>query len=73
MSKMGTYDHIEDSVEMRLSMDDLARELERLNYGTHRLLSALVRVRRSDPETEGCPPCRMLTDAIALALDEGGF
>jgi hypothetical protein len=74
-AEMGVYDHMnaEDPVVSELTIDELARKLEKMNYGTHRLLSALVRLRRASPETERHPYCRMLTDAIENALNKGGF
>lgn len=73
--RIGMYDHInkESPLEITVDIEDLAKRIEAMNYGTHRLLSALVRIRRKDTETESFPECRMLTDGIEELLNRGGF
>jgi hypothetical protein len=44
----GMYDHLDqtDPPTITLSMEELARKIEGMNYGTHRFLSALIRARK---------------------------
>lgn len=56
-TKMDSYRHMDgvypgDIFSISLTMDGVARKVEELNYGTHRFLSSLVRIRREivDPE-----------------------
>lgn len=48
-TRLGDYDHLDKSTDMMLHltvpMDELAEKIVRLNYGTHRFLSSLVRAR----------------------------
>lgn len=45
MSKIGSYDHLNDDIpiEFTMDVDDIALAAVKANYGVHRLLSALVR------------------------------
>ena len=69
------YDHLnkDDKLEISLDIEELAKKIETMNYGTHRLLSALVRVRRNDTRIDSASECKMLTDGIEELLDRGGF
>ncbi len=72
---VGIYDHMNktDKLKLELSIEELAGRLERMNYGTQRLLSALVKLRREDREINAEPLCKMLTNGIEELLNKGGF
>ena len=67
-TRMGDYDAElpEDMFSIRVPMGELAETIVGLNYGTHRLLSSLVRARRKlvHPEDE-------LAQHIEDLLNEG--
>jgi len=52
-------------------MEELAKKLESTDHGTHRLLSALVRMRRKNHASENNPNRKMLTDGIEKLLNHG--
>ena len=78
---LGMYDHMNkhDGVTVSSSIEDIARQIEHMNYGTHRLLSALVRARResaakafpNDPELQ--QKRAALADEIEKLLNKGLF
>lgn len=47
MSKVGIYDRLNESssLDIELDINDIAKQFVSMNYGTHRLLSAIVRAR----------------------------
>ena len=49
-TKIDTYRHLDadTSLTVKLTMTDIARDCVKLNYGAHRLLSALVHELRAD-------------------------
>lgn len=62
-----TYKHLDDSqpLTLSLSVDAIAEELVRLNYGVHRVLSSIIRYRLAkDPSDE-------LALGIKALLNEG--
>lgn len=79
--RIGMYDHLNsDLVQLPISMDSLARIIATENYGLHRFLSAIVRIRRGVDEDfkrkhPHAPPDEhtLLTEAIAEALEKGGY
>lgn len=72
---IGTYDHLNrnDKFTLEMDMEEVARKIEKMNYGTHRFLYALVRIRRADPVIEASPGGKLLTDGIERLLNKGGF
>ena len=72
MSRIGQYDHL-DPVALPLDLDALAKLIEGSSYGTHRLLSALVRVRRGKYAGKGYRKVDQLTEGIAELLEEGCY
>lgn len=73
--KIGDYDHQNkaDKLKVSLNLKQVARTVEQMNYGTHRFLSALVKIRRTKRYREENPHAKMLTDSIEAALNKGGF
>ena len=73
-SRMGDFDSIDESGQthafqtfaLYASMDQVAETIVRMNYGTHRLLSSLVRARR-----ELLHPDDELAQRIEDLLNEG--
>jgi hypothetical protein len=72
--KIGEYDHLnEDSrLELSVDMDELAKKIEKMNYGTHRFLSALVRARRKSDKCHSLDRDE-LADGIEALLNKGLF
>lgn len=85
-TRIDTYKHLDAStkVSIELSMEDIARRCVSLNYGAHRLLSALVHELRSaartqrdnalrrDPSNEDrYPGTSELADGIEKLLNSG--
>lgn len=59
-----TYKHLDSPAEIGMSMDDIARQVVRSNYGLHRMVCALVKAdeeRRAEPS----PLVAALRDAAA--------
>jgi len=85
MSKTGTYDHLNDASKLTIEIDipELAKMVDRMNYGTHRFLSALIPILRerndkmNEMMKETCSdykdqPC-LLADGIQALLDNDLF
>jgi hypothetical protein len=84
MSKTGTYDHLNETGKLVIEIDipELAKMVDRMNYGTHRFLSALIPIlrernekmneimRKDYPDYE--QPC-LLADGIQALLDNDLF
>lgn len=71
MSRIGMYDHLEP-ITVPVDMDALAEIVENANYGTHRFLSALIRVRRAKAVKNNWKQ-DILCDEIKKLLDQGLF
>lgn len=73
MPRMGQYDHLNDTDPIVLpgTMDQLAEAIDKLNYGTHRFLSALVRVRRAQGLWRDQPNEDGLANEIEALLNRG--
>lgn len=67
MPKMGSYDYM-GPISLPVDMDKLAEIVESAVYGTHRFLSALVRVRRQKNPNQGED---RLAQEIERLLNEG--
>lgn len=89
-SKMGEYDFLNRRksekivADKGLTIPQIAAMIHKMNYGDHRLLSALVSLRRRDEKKQRkhfkgmgygvLRPCgELLTDAIKEQLDNGEF
>jgi len=79
-SRMGGYDHLNRELAMPFDLDAFARFMVEQNYGTQRLLSAVVRASREkqarlqeeyDREGLGLTVKTPLIDAIEYGLDNG--
>jgi hypothetical protein len=68
MAKLGSYDHLNLGEVAPFDMEQTARLVESLNYGAHRFLSALVRIREQNRSGDD-----RLTAGIRRLLDEGGY
>lgn len=69
MPRADQYRHLND-VEgdgVRIGIEAIARQVDALNYGTHRLLSAIVRVRRETRANDE------LANGIEALLNRGLF
>lgn len=68
MPKTDTYKHMNESGDgATIGIESIARQIDALNYGSHRMLSAIARVRlarRQDDE---------LGLGIKKLLDDGAF
>lgn len=65
--KMDMYKHLNDRDGVVVGIEEIAVQVEKMNYGTHRMLSALVRARRANhPKDE-------LADALQALLERGFF
>ena len=55
--RVGTYDHLSqsDPLIVPVTFDDLTNRIVKMNYGTHRLLSALVRSLEKEAARSGYP------------------
>lgn len=69
------YDHLndEDPLKLTVDMDDLARRIVTMNYGTVRCLAALVRARRESPRCYNHDEGDDLADGIEALLERGLF
>ena len=67
-SEYGSYDHLNKDMQVHFSMDmdTLARAICTSNYGTHRLLCALIRARRENSTRQD-----ELMELIEAALNRG--
>ncbi len=74
-SGIGSYDHIneESKLEVALNIEEVAQKIHDLNYGDHRLLSAMVRIRRNDRGKCTSDNALMLTNGIEELLNKGGY
>lgn len=77
-TKPGDYDHLrkDDPVkaEVILDLDKVAQAAEKTNYGTHTLISAMIRarIRRANQEQWGEDhPKRLLATKLAALLEDG--
>lgn len=73
MPRIDQYRHLNDDKDEGaiIGIEEIAQQVERLNYGTHRLLSAIVRARRARRPAHHGPD--ELADAIEAALNRGLF
>jgi hypothetical protein len=73
------YDHlnIDDPLRLTVDMDDLARRVVAMNYGTVRFLAALVRARRESRKFHVICTANgevdQLADGIEALLERGLF
>lgn len=72
MSKKHDYKHLDNGweLEVKFTMEQLAKMVDDLNYGTHRFLSELVDYRRKKYDDNGWLPDR-LGNEIEKLLNEG--
>ena len=81
MRTIDTYKHLDNDTAMKvtLPMEQIARECVQLNYGAHRLLSALVHALReanneyAAKHPYGHPEPSHLADGIEALLNKGLF
>lgn len=69
MTRPDQYRHLNEvSVDgVIIGVEDTARQIDALNYGTHRFLSAIIRIRRKKYETDD------LADGLEALLNRGCF
>ena len=62
--RIGTFDHLNESdpPTIKLDMDELAKQIVSLNYGTVRFLAALARARRAHKD-------RQTVDDLAIGIE----
>lgn len=70
---IGEYDHLngDPGDGVTIQIDDIARQIVRLNHGTHRLLSAIVRERRNYAKQRGLQSPDDFADRIEKMLNDG--
>ena len=74
MRRFGEYDHLnqEDPLKIKLDLDQLAKMVEGMNYGSIRFLAALVRAMEVSKHRQQYPEDTMkLPKAIREILDTG--
>jgi len=67
MAEVGEYDDKMNPICMPLDLDTLADQIVYANYGTHRMLSALIRARKR----QGIVGENRLFEEIERLLEEG--
>lgn len=74
-SSRGTYKHLDaiEPLEVSFTMADLAARVDQLNYGTHRMLSELVLLRRARYEKSRYRGDKEMADALEAILNRGLF
>ncbi|MBU1046637.1 hypothetical protein KKH36_02555 [Patescibacteria group bacterium] len=67
-TEVGKYNHLnkDDKFTVGIDLEEVVRQIVKKNYGTHRLLSSLVKV-LDEKRGHGDP----LSDGIRRLLDEG--
>jgi hypothetical protein len=76
MPTIDTYKHLNDRDGVVIDIEDIAKQVVKMNYGVHRLLSALVRARRERAKATGelrDGERDELTEGIAALLERGLF
>jgi hypothetical protein len=81
MPRIDSYKHLDgdSKVSVELSMEEIAQRVCALNYGAHRLLSAMAHElrKKNDEFIESCPDCKgqrsPLADAIEELLNKGYY
>jgi len=66
--RIDTYRHLNENDGVLIGIEDIARQIVKMNYGTHRMLSAIVRARRESARGHD-----ELADRIEALLNEGLF
>jgi hypothetical protein len=68
-TQMGSYNHLneDDILSISLSIDKLAQQVIGMNYGVHRLLSAIAKRRLDNDPQDG------LGQGVKQLLDEGWY
>lgn len=70
-SRVGIFDHL-GPLEIPINADTLADAIVNSNYGTHRMLSALIRARRKKNQQQGYDNAEdTLINAVEKLLQEG--
>ena len=70
MPTIDTYKHLNESDGVLTGIEEIANQVVKLNYGTHRMLSALVRARRKVGKSHERDE---LADEIEALLKRGLF
>jgi len=70
MSKVDSYVHLNSEDKIRLEIDEIASQIGTMNYGVHRMLSALVRQGKQRRELYWDDEDNILKD-IEKLLNEG--
>jgi hypothetical protein len=72
-SKLGSYDHMnpDSALTIKIPMEQLVKDVVELNYGAHRLLSALVRELREHQKDRLYQDGSPLADGIEELLNQG--
>lgn len=71
--RVGSYDHLNetDPLSLPLDFDELAERIVKMNYGSHRFLSAFVRARRKSAKHRAVPRGDELANEIENLLNKG--
>lgn len=67
-----TYKHLNESDGVLIGIEEIAKQVVKLNYGTHRMLSAIIRARRENPSSVYAAPDE-LADELEALLKRGLF
>jgi hypothetical protein len=70
-----TYRHLDETEPLRMTftIEDLAERIEATNYGVHRFLSAVIRIRRKKYAETGYACHKQMADALETLLDSGAY
>ncbi len=68
---MDAYKHLNEGDGVVIDIETIAKQIVKLNYGTHRMLSAIIRARREKPMTY--TERDELADELEVLLKRGLF
>ena len=69
MRRADDYRHLNKESKIQVDLEDVAAQVVHMNYGVHRLLSAIIRKRIEEGTFDGRPD--ELMDGIVTLLDKG--